>query len=195
MANTYTLTTTKVLLTAVSIVVGSRTGDALTVSQIKMQKFNGTIFEDFSAFTLASAPAATETTAKIIPTAAFLDTDLVTIQINDSDTSYSDKLLLDFAEDYDDTDYDADYKYELPTQLGTYTMKLNKVNGDDFSSVSSPPFNVGNKPLPANCSITIAKDYLVKYTEEILDLTVVLNNADDSVPTGNYEVSIGAILS
>lgn len=191
MANSYTLTMTNINLSAIDIEVGGRIGDPLSTTEVKIKKYNGTSFIDFTEFSINNP---TETTATIDPNVDFLQTDMLLIQINDFDTSFSDRVLVDFAQDYDGIDHDASYVYELPSEVGSYKIQLDKVNGTDFSSVETASFTVGNAPTAPNSSVVIDKPYLVKYTGQILGLRVTLNNAAGDAPEGNYEVSIDADL-
>lgn len=191
MANAYSLSMTSIGLDKVAITVGSRTGDALVKTDVKIRKYNAGVFEDFTTFDLAATPAPTATTATIVPTSNFAQTDIFLIQISDANGK-SDRVLLDFAEDY--TGHDANYSYEMPAETGDYKLTLDKVNGEDFSTVKSAQFRSGNKPLPANSTITLPKDYLVKYAGSIITATVTLNNAAGDAVEGNYEVSFAADL-
>ncbi|SHH70942.1 hypothetical protein [Clostridium grantii] len=186
MANTFTLTMTSIALDAISIELGSTASTTLIDSMIKIRKFNGSTFDDYTDFTVSGA---SDTVATINPNTDFSQTDMILIQIQDG-TDYSDRVLVDFAQDYDETNHDADYKYELPAQTGSYKIQLDTVNGTDFSTVESAAFAVGNAPTGA--TVSIAKDYLVKYTGQVLDVIVTLTGTD--IPAGNYEVSIDADL-
>lgn len=191
MANTYTLSMTSINLDSVAIAVGNRTGDPLIANDIKIRRYNAGVYEDYTDFTLAADPAPTATTATIIPNTIFTQTDILLIQISDAGGK-SDRILLDFAEDY--TGHDAVYNFEIPAEAGNYKLQLDKVNEEDFSAVESNEITVGNAPTTDYSSITIPKDYLVKYIGDIINLTVTLNNATGDAVVGNYEVSIVAAL-
>ncbi|WP_027623867.1 hypothetical protein [Clostridium lundense] len=193
MANAYSLSMTSIALDKVAITVGSRTGDALVKADVIIRKYNSgtSAFENFTAFDLAADPAPTATTATIDPTVDFSQTDIFLIQISDANGK-SDRILLDFAEDY--TGHDASYSYEMPAETGDYKLTLDKVNGQDFSAVQSAQFRSGNAPDTAHSSITLPKNYLVKYAGSIITATVTLNNAAGDAVEGNYEVSFAADL-
>lgn len=193
MANTLTLSLTLVQLTGINISVTGRGASPgnLTASLVKIRKFNGTAFADFTTFTLSNA---TETTATIVADGGtFNQTDLLLVQIQEN-TNYSDRVYVDFAEDY--VSHTATTQYEMPGQSGEYSLKFATVNEEDFSSApASQTFDLGPKPTPANSSLALYKPYLVKYTGEKYAVTVVLNNASGTAVDGNYEVVFSADLA
>jgi hypothetical protein len=192
MANSYTLTMTDISLTSISIQLGSEASVALTDAMIKIRKLNVDTFADFTDFTVDAG--ATTTVATINPDDGhdFAEDDLILIQIVDG-ANYSDRVMVDFSQDYDGT-HTATYKYEVPNQQGSYEMELDKVNGVDFSAVKTDVFKVGYAPNTVGSSITMNKNYLVKYSGEVIEFTVVLDNDDAQKPVaqGNYEVSMDA---
>lgn len=188
MANAYTLSMSNITINKIAIAVTGKSSEILA-SGVKIKKYNAGVFENFTTFTLEAG--ATASSATIVPNTAFNTTDLLIVQIDDG-TDKSDKVMVDFQENY--ADHDAEYKFELPTTSGSYTMQLDKVNDMDFSSVKSATFDVGNSPDTANSSVSIPKDYLVHFTGSILDVTVTLDNASNDAAEGNYEVSLSADL-
>lgn len=211
MANVYGLTATSISTSSIvlTIVPGAATG-TLAAADFIIKKFDGTdAFDTLTITTQYTVNPVSQIAATInfVEPAAAIDTgSLLLIQINsrnlaDDGDEDSDRVMVDFSEAYDDVDHDATYKYELPAEIGSYKMQLDTVNGNtedadsaEFNTVETEAFTVGNAPQKGNCSIEVAKDYLVKYTGQVLDLTVVINNAAGDVPVGNYEVSIDADL-
>lgn len=184
MANPITLTIGTISLTAIPFSVTGRSAtDNLVNTDVKIKKLNGSTFSDFTAFTLASG--ATATAATITPNSALVQGDLLLIQINDG-AQVSDRVSVDFSESY--AGNDAITPFLMPDEAGTYTFKVQTVNGDAFA-VNSSSFTVGPAPLPANSSIALnSKSYLVKYVGTQHDVKIVLNNADGDASEGNYEV-------
>ena len=198
--NVYSLKASSITTSTIGLTItpGTATG-TLDAADFIIKKLNGDTFDTLIITTDYTVNPVSQTAATINFTAnPAIDTgSLLLIQINDTVASeLSDRIMVDFAENYDDTNHDADYKFELPAEVGSYKMQLDTVNGSDFSTVDSAEFEVGDEPVAVDCSITIAKDYLVKYTGEVIDLTVVLDNntAGKVVPAGNYEVSLDADL-
>ena len=187
MANAYGLSVSSLTLSSLNITVTGRTGSNLSSTEIVLKKFNsGTSVFDIILSTDYSISNATATTAKITPNTAFTQTDLLLIQIVDG-ANKSDRVSIDFAEDY--TGNDANYNYQMPDETGTYTLNLSSVNGDDFSATaSSTTFTVGPAPTTGYSSISISKPYLVKYTGAIYPVTIVLNNSTGSASQASYEV-------
>lgn len=155
-----------------------------------------TLLKNGSAFTDFTAEAASGNIWKVIISTGseLLTTDYLSIQaINGADKS--DELLVDFAQTF--STHQATYNYTLPAEAGSYSVKLDKVNGSDFSTAAaSENFTLTDKaPLAANSKVSIEKPYLIKFSGSVLNVTVTLNNATDDAADGAYEVSFYGDLS
>lgn len=151
---------------------------------------NGTSFTSFTA----TAGTGNAWILAITSGSEFLTDDNVTIQVS-NDPDYSDSLYVDFAQGY--TSHEATYSYKLPSEAGTYSIKLDKVSGADFSTATpSDSFILSDKnPSPANSSVKISKPYLAKFVGTTMGVIVTLNNATNDASSGPYETSFFADLA
>lgn len=122
----------------------------------------------------------------------------IAIQYVDSDTNeYSNKLLVDTAEEFDDSGVNS-FSMKLPEVDSKQILQfdLDKIDDEDFSDVTTQGITVkssDSKPSDTNSTIEYDdsfKPYLTHFTGDIVDLTVTLKTNDNTPASGNFEVTI-----
>ena len=196
MANPINVAISGLSLSSFSITLTGRTTktDDLVASYIKLFKLSGTSFVA-ADFILATDPAPTATTAKILGGTTgetpFLDTDILLLQIDDG-SQVSDRIALDFKQTITSTSNSNDYDYMMPSTTGGYKMSLLSINDEAVASVESTEF-----PLRDAQQSTIAqpkyKTYLTPVIGQVVKVNVGFENVGD-VGSADYQVSFSADL-
>lgn len=167
---------------SMTVGVSGRTGDPLTVNDFSLQKLNGSTFENYTTFTIADGATATAATINFTSPTMTKD-DLILAQVITGDKS--NRISVDFAETF--TNDSVTQKYALPGEEGNYILDLNKLNGQSYSNVKSSSIHVLAVPTDSG-SITLNKSYLTFFTNQVVDISINVNGAED----GTYETIISA---
>ena len=193
-ANTFNLKINSITLSAINIAIPNRTSTTnLTGSNIIIQIYNSSNnnFNPFIAFALSnlSADATNGSTATITPTNAFLETDVLLIEIVDG-SDKSDLTAIDFKNPY--TNGIAQLDFEIPSDSGNYNLQI---LGNDDNTFTTPTTSIDAfnsiQPLdPTQSSIELidSKPYLAKYAGKTYTIRITLKDSNGTVVSGNQEL-------
>lgn len=158
--------------------------DNLVANDIKIfLSANGT--GAFTAFTDFTITGATATVATIVPNTAFAEADVIRVALDDG-TDTSNRVFADFSSAF--TSGAGTVIYQVPSVTGNYVINNTTVN-DEAVAFNSDVYIASNQPLAANCSMALAKEYLVKFVNTKYNLNVILKDASNAnVSDGNYEL-------
>ncbi|MGG7176725.1 hypothetical protein ACQPU1_03955 [Clostridium paraputrificum] len=187
MAYSYTLVLSGVSILGFTATASNRTGADLTVNELSVQKLSGGTFTPITGLTIQGTATATSIT--VLFPSALLTTDLVLVQIIDG-ANKSQRVALDLATTL--VNHSTETEYIYPSEEGSYTLGLDKVNGIDFSTADTETLNIGIAPTPDHSSITVTKPYLVKFTGQTDLVKITLNNASGDASEGAYEITFDA---
>lgn len=169
----------------IALTLGARTDvDNLIATDVKIfLSASGTgAFTAFTDFTLSGATA---TTATIVPNSAFAEADVIRVALDDG-TDTSNRVFADFSSAF--TSGAGIAIYQVPSVTGDYIIN-NKLVNDEAIVFDSDAFIASNQPLAANCSMALAKKYLVKFINTKYNLNVILKDSSNAaVSNGNYEL-------
>lgn len=180
-----TLTLSVISTSNIGLTLGARTeAGNLVAADVKIfLSANGTgAFTAFTDFTLTNA---TNLTATIVPNTAFAEADVIRVALDDG-TDTSNRVFVDFSTAF--TSGAGTVIYQVPSVTGNYIINNTTVN-DEAVAFNSPVYIASNQPLAANCSMALAKSYLVKFVSTKYNLNVILKDASNAaVSNGNYEL-------
>lgn len=169
----------------IALTLGARTDvDNLIATDVKIfLSASGTgAFTAFTDFTLSGATA---TTATIVPNSAFAEADVIRVALDDG-TDTSNRVFADFSSAF--TSGAGTAIYQVPSVTGDYIINNTLIN-DESIAINSDAFIASNQPFAANCSMALAKKYLVKFVSTKYNLNVILKDASNvAVSDGNYEL-------
>ena len=198
MANVINLTITSVALDAIKFTVVNNTIDPLTTAQVKIKKLGVDTFSlvDVASYNVDKNPTTSEYTISPVSPFAFSQDNLLLVQIINTTgtapdpivTIASDRVAIDFKEEYDATNLDAEYSFEFPAEPGVYNLNTQTINNETVV-VSSADIRLGTIPdTTSTISLVDPKDYLVKFVNKPAKVKVALKDSDGTVQSGNYEV-------
>lgn len=180
-----TLTLSVISTSNILFTLGARTeAGNLVAADVKIfLSANGTgAFTAFTDFTLSGA---TNLTATIVPNTAFAEADVIRVALDDG-TDTSNRVFVDFSTAF--TSGAGTVIYQVPSVTGNYIINNTTVN-DEAIAFNSPVYIASNQPLGGNCSMALAKSYLVKFVNTKYNLNVILKDASNAaVSNGNYEL-------
>ena len=193
MINSLELILIDVNLLGIKINVKNRTStDILTKEIVKVRKYaeNNLNFKDAN-YKIKSNSTTTNATIVAISDdgkdSDFSQDDLLLIQIIDTDGEISDRISLDFKEQFK-LQSSATTKYEMPEQVGGYKLKLLSINDIYLNNIESEKFDLCSTP-GNDSTITINKSYLTRFAGQICLVTNVLT---DVTANGNYQIEFSA---
>lgn len=193
MSNSLELTLIEVNLSGIKIEVLNRLSSSiLSKNIIKVKKLNQNSLNFIDAD--YEIKDATTKDAIIVATNSeglemdFSEEDLLLIQIIDTDLKTSDRISLDFKEQYQ-SENKATTKYEMPEEPGNYKLNLLSINDIDLNGqIETEEFTLCNPPGD-DSRIIVNKNYLTRFAGQ---LCLVTNELTDVLPNGNYQVIFSA---
>ena len=159
----------------------------LSTSEVIVQKLNGTSFEPASYYlsTTGSSSATIKGGSSAVPV-SFSESDLLLIQVIESDKSQvSNRVSVDLSEALTTTQTYSYYS-QMPSEAGQYKMDLLTVN-DEAAGDTSAEFTLIDPKL-ATILVPVYKSYLTPVKGQVATVTVDFGSS----VTGTYQVVFSA---